>query len=175
MANGHKKDFEKHGSERVLQTIVRVLETTEQNNQKRHTELLAKLTVPPTKLKVSFSFAIGQPKLKTKTKMPLAITITDEQKVNVTLKPVTDAGKPVTLDGAPVWSVTLGDSTIVPAADGLSADLISSDTPGDTQILVSADADLGSGVDTISDTIDLTVVGASAKNLGLVAGTPVLK
>jgi len=102
-------------------------------------------------------------------------TITNEQKVNVTLNPVTDTGKPAKLDGAPVWSVVSGDSTVVPAADGLSADLVSSDTPGDTVFLVDGDADLGSGVEDIQETITLHVSGANAKNLGITFGKPVAK
>lgn len=107
--------------------------------------------------------------------MPLEVKITNEQKVPITLTPKTDTGKPAKLDGAPVWSVVSGESTVVPSADGLSADLISSDNPGDTVFLVDADADLGSGVEDLQDTITLTVTGANAKNLGLSAGTPVAK
>jgi len=107
--------------------------------------------------------------------MAVAIKITNEQKVNVTLSPKTDLGKPAKLDGAPVWSVVGGDSTVVAAADGLSADLISSDTPGDTTFLVDADADLGTGVEDLQETITLTVAGANAKNLGITVGTPTLK
>ncbi len=107
--------------------------------------------------------------------MPLDLTITNEQKVQVTLNPVTDTGKPAKLDGAPTWSVINGTSTLDIAADGLSAFLVSGDDPGDSDFLVSADADLGSGVTEISDTIRLHVAGAQAKNLGLVAGTPVAK
>lgn len=102
-------------------------------------------------------------------------TITNEQKVNVTLNPVTATGKPAKLDGAPVWSVISGDSTVVPAPDGLSADLVSSDTPGDTTFLVDADADLGSGVVDVQDTITLHVEGALAANLGLTIGEAVPK
>ncbi len=107
--------------------------------------------------------------------MPLAVSITNEQKVTVTLKPVTNAGKPAKLDGAPAWTVVSGDSTVVAAADGLSASLVSSDTPGDTTYLVDGDADLGSGVESVQDTITLTVIGANAANLGLVASAPELK
>jgi len=125
---------------------------------------------------VQFNYAFGLAVNKTKVKhMPVAISITNEQKVPVTLTPVTDTGKPAKLDGKPTWSVVSGDSTIVVADDGMSADLVSSDSPGDTAILIEADADLGSGVTTISDTIELTVVGAQAKNLGLTVGTPVAK
>lgn len=107
--------------------------------------------------------------------MAVTIKITNEQKVNVALKPVTDAGKPAKLDGAPVWTVVAGDSTVVPAADGLSADLISSDTPGDTTFLIDADADLGEGREDLQETITLTVSGANARNLGIVVGTPTTK
>lgn len=105
----------------------------------------------------------------------IEITVTNEQKVKVTLKPVTATGKPARLDGAPTWEVVSGDSTVTVSSDGLSADLISSDTPGDTQYLVKADADLGAGVEEISDVIKLTVEGARAASLGLSVGTPEAK
>lgn len=127
----------------------------------------------PDKRQVHFGWKVGLPSKKEEsTHMPLDITITNEQKVTVTLKPVTATGKPAPLDGVPTWTVQSGDSTVVPAADGLSASLVSSDTPGDTVFLVEADADLGSGVENIADTIRLSVAGARAANLGLEAGTP---
>lgn len=104
--------------------------------------------------------------------MPLELKITNEQKIKVTLTPKTDTGKPAVLDGVPTWEVVSGNSTVVAAADGLSADLVSADDPGDTQFLVKADADIGEGVEEISDIISLNVVGATAKNLGLTAGQP---
>jgi len=107
--------------------------------------------------------------------MPLELKITNEQKIPVTLKPVTDTGKPATLDGKPAWTVISGNSQVVTSEDGLSAELISSDELGDTEIVVKADADLGEGVEEISDIIKLSVVGATAKNLGLAAGAPVPK
>jgi len=110
--------------------------------------------------------------------MAVTIKITNEQKVNVTLSPKTDSGKPAKLDGVPTWTVVNGNdtsSTVVVAPDGMSADLVSSDTPGDTTFLVDADADLGTGVEDLQETITLTVAGANAKNLGITVGTPVLK
>lgn len=124
---------------------------------------------------VGFKFAFGLPTSKSKQHMPVAVTITNEQKVTATLVPVTDTGKPAKLDGVPTWEVASGNSTVVPAADGLSAELISADDPGDTVYLVKADADLGSGVVEISDTITLTVEGALATNLGLAISAPVPK
>ncbi len=107
--------------------------------------------------------------------MAVEVSLTNEQKVNVTLAPVTDTGKAAKLDGAPVWSVVSGDSTVVAAADGLSADLVSSDSPGDSTFLVHADADLGSGVVDVEETITLHVAGALATHLGITIGTPVAK
>lgn len=126
----------------------------------------------PKKQKVVFGFAIGLPRLKKERTMPLEVTITNEQEVDLTLKPVTLAGKPAELDEPPVWSVVSGNSTITPAADGLLAVARSSDDPGDTIFMVKGDADLGEGVEEISDTITLHVAGARAASLGLAAGTP---
>ena len=125
--------------------------------------------------RLRFGFTVGVPEKKKEKHMPLALKITNEQKINVALNPVTATGKPAKLDGKPTWSVISGDSTIVVADDGLSADLVSSDSAGDTQYLVEADADLGEGVQTISDTIALRVDGAQAESLGLVAGQPTPK
>lgn len=102
----------------------------------------------------------------------LELTITNEQKVRVSLTPVTSTGKPAAVDGKPSWTVTSGDSTVVVSEDGLSAELVSSDTPGETMIVVEADADIGAGVETITDAVKLTVEGAKAVSLGLSAGTP---
>ncbi len=94
-------------------------------------------------------------------------TITNAQKVTATLSPTTQSGKPAKLDGAPTWTVVSGDSTVVVAADGLSASLVSSDTPGDT--------DLGAGVVDVQETVLLHVSGENAANLGFSFGTPELK
>lgn len=123
--------------------------------------------------KVRFAWAVGPVENKTpKEHTHMDIKITNEQKVTVTLSPKTDTGKPAKLDGSPAWAVISGNSTVTVSDDGLSAVLTSADDPGDTQILVKADADLGTGVEEISEVINLTVVGATAKNLGITVGTP---
>ena len=105
----------------------------------------------------------------------LEVTLTNEQKVNATIAPVTETGKPAKLDGKPSWTVASGECTVVVADDGLSADIVSGDSPGDSEILVEADADLGEGVQTVSDVIKVIVKGALATSLGLKLGTPVPK
>lgn len=127
---------------------------------------------------VRFDYAIGPVTAKPKIQpgnIPMKITITNEQKVKVTLTPVTGGGHPAPLDGPPTFEVVDGDSTVQVASDGLSAELISADDPGTTNILVKADADLGEGVVPISDVIQLVVLGAAATNLGLTVGEPELK
>lgn len=104
--------------------------------------------------------------------MPAEASITNEQQISLTLKITTDTGRPAKVDGSPSWVVLSGNSSLTVADDGLSAMLVSSDDPGDTTGIVKADADLGDGVEEISDTFTLHVVGATAKNLGLGFGAP---
>lgn len=129
------------------------------------------------KPQVHFEWAIGLVETKQAPKgNMLQIKITNEQQVTVTLNPKTQRGKSVSLDGAPIWEIVSGESVAVkPSEDGLSALLVSSDTPGTTQVLVKADADLGEGYVEVSEIIEVTVSGALAANLGLVVGEPELK
>lgn len=120
----------------------------------------------------SFEFSIGLPRPKEKVIRIMELKITSEQEIDVTVNPKTDTGKAATVDGKPAWSVISGNSQVTVSEDGKSAVLRSADDPGDTEILVKADSDLGEGVEEISDIIKLSVVGATAKNLGLTAGTP---
>lgn len=121
-----------------------------------------------------FDFAFGLPQNKERAITMVETTITNEQKVGVTLSPKTATEKPTKVQAGSVkFSVISGDSTVVQDPNNeLAASLVSSDTPGDTQFLVEADADLGEGVETISDTITLHVAGAHAANLGVALGTP---
>lgn len=108
--------------------------------------------------------------------MPLDVSITNEQKVTITANPVTATGKPAKLDGPLTVSVVSGDSTVTQdPSTPLAFTLVSSDNPGDTTFLVDGDADLGSGVEDVQDTVTLHVLGANAQNLGLVPGTPETK
>jgi hypothetical protein len=106
--------------------------------------------------------------------MSLEVSITNEQKIPISVKPVTLAGKPAQLDGPIAVSVVSGESTFQ-MVDDRSFFLISGDNPGDTTFLVEGDADLGEGTEEVQDTIILHVAGARAANLGMVAGDPVNK
>ncbi len=126
--------------------------------------------------RVTLDLKIGVPTNKSKTTIAkMEITITNEQKVKVTLNPVTAAGKPAELDGEPMWSVSSGSCTLDVAEDGMSAYVISGDDAGPSVILIDADADLGEGIENIQAHLDVTVVGARASQLGATVGTPELK
>lgn len=105
----------------------------------------------------------------------MLVTITNEQKVQLVLKPQTPGGNDAKVDGIPAWEVLSGDATLEVAEDGLSAYLVSGEANVNSVIIVKADADLGEGVAEITDTVDLAVVAASASNLGLVVGAAELK
>jgi hypothetical protein len=115
-------------------------------------------------------FDVGPVENKVKCNGMQAITITNEQQVIVTLNPVTATGKPAKIDGIAKWEVQSGDSRVEVSEDGRTATIISSDSPGITSILVTADADLGEGEERIQDIIDVTVQGAKAASLHLVFG-----
>ena len=102
-------------------------------------------------------------------------TINNEQKFPFTIAPKTSKGKSVDVDGVPSVSVVSGDVTLDVAADGKSGFIISGDNPGVSQVLIEADADLGAGVVTISEVIQVTVNGALAANLGVSLGDAVDK
>lgn len=123
--------------------------------------------------KGSFGFKVGQPRSKEKKgNNMLELSITNEQELDVTLKPKTATEKPAPLDGKPTWTKQSGEATFVESEDGLTATLISSDTPGVSTFVVEADAKIGPEFETISDIIQLTVNGAQAANLGLTASDP---
>lgn len=104
----------------------------------------------------------------------LELNCTNEQKIPITVAPVSAGGNPAQLDGAVVVSILAGEGS-VQMVDNLHFFVVSGPNPGDTSYMVEADADLGAGVVTIQDTITLHVAGALAANLGLVAGPPEVK
>jgi hypothetical protein len=101
------------------------------------------------------------------------LILTDAQEVDLAIKPLDRKGKPAQVDGIPEW--TSSDPTIAkvtPLEDGLSAVVAATDNLGSVQIRVTADADLGEGVEPITGTLDLEIAGGKAVSLGIIAGTP---
>jgi hypothetical protein len=73
------------------------------------------------------------------------------QQFNVVLTITNLAGQPAAVDGVPVWATS--DATVVnilPAADGMSAVAPAVAAGGPARFTVTADADLGAGVQTIT-------------------------
>lgn len=104
------------------------------------------------------------------------VTCSNEQKIKVTVTPETASGKPARIDGALKVSVQSGDGTFTQdPADALSFYAVSGDALADTVFLVEADADLGTGVLNIQDTVTLTVTGVNASSFGFTSAAPEAK
>jgi hypothetical protein len=104
------------------------------------------------------------------------LILTDVQKVTLSVAPVSKAGNPAVLDGAPKWTVS--DETVLTVAvaeDGLSAVVSSTGKIGKAQVSVLADADIGEGVTELAGVLDIEVKASAAVSMGLEAGTPVEK
>jgi len=99
--------------------------------------------------------------------------ITIEQRVRVTVQPITAAGNPAPIDGSVAF--TSSDPTVasVEAIDANSAYVTAQDL-GAAQIIAVFDADLGEGVRTIESTGAIEVVAAEAVGAEIVFGTPEL-
>lgn len=106
----------------------------------------------------------------------MSLRLLDSQKVRLSIAPLDAAGQPATIDGLPVWTST--DESVVSlevAVDGMSVEAIATGPVGNAQVSVSVDADLGSGVRTLTATLDIEVVGGEAVTLSIAAGTPEAK
>jgi len=101
------------------------------------------------------------------------LVLTDMQKVPLSVSFLDGAGNPAPVDGSPVWGSS--DPTVVdvvPAPDGLSAVATAVGPLGTAQVNVTADADLGSGIETITGLLDVNVVADKAVSVAISAGTP---
>jgi hypothetical protein len=101
---------------------------------------------------------------------------TDQNYPNATVSFTNKRGQPAPVQGVPVWASS--DSTVLavtPAADGLSAK-IDTVAAGTARVTVTADADLGPGVTTItgvSEDVNVTIgPGSQASVVTLNLGTP---
>lgn len=101
----------------------------------------------------------------------LEVKSTNEQKVHLHFAPKTAAGKPAKIDGDITYEVTSGDAT-VDSTDNLNPYIVSGDIAGESKILVTADADLGEGVETISEEISYVVSMPNASSFGVTVDAP---
>jgi hypothetical protein len=106
--------------------------------------------------------------------MASATTITSEEKVLMTVTPLTLAGNPATVDGDVQYEVTSGDATVevVPDTNGTQAYLVSGSPDTLSTIRYYADGDLSEEVAMVEDTVTLTVTQPGVSSLGVTFGTP---
>jgi hypothetical protein len=98
--------------------------------------------------------------------------LTDSQKVKLSIAPVSAAGNPAQVESV-AWAVSDSDIlTLEVAEDGLSCVVLTTGSIGGAQVSVSADADLGDGVEELVGTLEISVVGGAAVALGITAGQP---
>lgn len=98
---------------------------------------------------------------------PASTQLTDSQQVTATITPVNRRGNPAAIDGVPVWHTS--DATVVTVTaepDDRSA-VIRAVTSGKARITVSADADLGEGVQAIVAILEVEVIPGHAVQVRL--------
>jgi hypothetical protein len=101
------------------------------------------------------------------------LILTDSQQVDLAIKPLTKKLHPAQVDGVPVWSSSdPAVATVEAAADGLSAVVKAADNLGPAQISVTADVDLGEGVNPMTGLLDIEVVGGGAAAISIIAAVP---
>jgi hypothetical protein len=101
------------------------------------------------------------------------LQLTDIQKCDLSIQIVDAKGNAAPVDGAPVWSSSDESvATVAAAADGMSAVVTAAGALGTCQVNVGADADLGTGVTTITGTLDVSVVASQATTVTINTGTP---
>lgn len=97
--------------------------------------------------------------------------ITTEQKVRVTVQPLTASGKPAKIDGSVKFTSSDEAVASVTAENATSATVVAV-AEGAAQIVATFDADLGEGVREITASGALEVVSPEAESAEIVFGTP---
>lgn len=102
----------------------------------------------------------------------MGIKLPLDKQFTVFVEPQDSAGNAAAVEGVPAWSTSSDVVTVTPAADGLSAVVRpnATGTVGSVQISVTADADLGEGVEPITGILDVDVIGGKAVSLATSVG-----
>ena len=107
------------------------------------------------------------------------IPITGQQKVRLTINPRTAVGDPATIDGVPTY--TSSDTSVVTISpdpnDDKACYAVAVGGEGTATVTVECDADLGSGIRTITGTEDIEVSNDSteASSVSIEHDTPQAK
>lgn len=139
--------------------------------QKLHTEMLARILAAVELLPaVGIEFDVvleGQ----TQTGVVLMI-IKDTQKFTASIRPVDAKGNPAQVQSGSIQWSGPDFLTVTPASDGLSAEVSANGPLGSGQVAVSADADLGDGVVTITGVLQVEVQAGQAVSLAVDSSQP---
>lgn len=104
------------------------------------------------------------------------LVLTADQKVRLSVVFQDDYGNPAPIDGAPRWeSSDPAICTVAPAADGMSADVVTAGPVGTAQIRATADAVAGAAERLIIGIQEIEVVGGEARVVMLSAGPATAK
>jgi hypothetical protein len=101
------------------------------------------------------------------------LQLTDTQQVPVQIAGADKKGAPAPVQNPTFTSSDPNVATVTQDTTDPTKATVVAGLPGTCQIQVSADADLGDGVTTISGVLDITVVAGQAASIAVTAGTPV--
>jgi len=103
------------------------------------------------------------------------LILPNDHQVTASIQPIDSKGNPAAIDGLANWTSSNPAIASVQnvSADSLSADIVPGATLGSCQINVTADADLGSGVATISGVLDVQVAAGQAVGFTIQTAPPV--
>jgi hypothetical protein len=102
----------------------------------------------------------------------MALTLTAVQQVKVSVSAVDAKGNPAEVEDVAFSSSDESVLTVTAEADDPTQGLAVAVAIGTAQVKVTADADIGEGVKTLTGLLDVEVVAAEAVSLSVAAGTP---
>lgn len=100
------------------------------------------------------------------------LQLTNTQQATLSISAVDRKGKPASVDSIVFTSSDESVATVAADPSDASKATLKAVNAGTAQINVSADADLGDGVNTLTGTLDVTVVAGQAIALAIGTGTP---
>lgn len=101
------------------------------------------------------------------------VTLTSSQQVGIRVNPTDKKGNAAQLDGrAQFASSDDGIAIVVAGEDGLSATVKAAGPVGTCQIVVTGDADLGEGIQTLQGVLDVSVIAGQAASFGISTEVP---
>ena len=124
-----------------------------------------------------FQWSISNNGLTVRSRSYMALVLPADHKVVASIEPIDANGNHASIDGVPAWSSSSDAvASVTPHEDDgsgiYSADIVPGTALGTCQINVTADADLGSGVTTISGVLDVQVVGGEAVGFKITTNPP---